>query len=623
MTALLADYRAYSLPVPREDAELCFLEEPVPDLRSRAQQQKRPTRSLVFALKPRDRHSPVYYYAACELTQDRDHHRIARPAPPTPSSVVDARTDDTGILPSFGFTREYQSDLLVAIQCEQRGWSDLARALLQRSLKQMPPGGDDGVGIQIVPKPKPDASQDVVNKENARRALARIAWNHWNNALAEPGANRRRIAEHLQTILSTPFGYDTPESKSLLADIARTAEPPHSVPGSIEAQIDRLVDMGPKGFDINGKNSADVDEVNPRYVDLWRLGFAAVPALMGHLDDTRLTRHIQPAIMNAPARQTRISDVVSDILTDLSGGKAGEPEWRGDGRGYGLKRADVEVWWKKARVIGEQKYLLQHALEPISRPGEVIDKKSEYWPNAHMLHLIAWKYPKYLPQLYETMITRYPHAYKHVLTGLLSESNTPEDQKTALLVRGARGGDNQQRLCAFYELLKLRDERTIPLLVERMEKIPNSPVGPYWNSEAGNMAQIARQADDPRAWKALEKLARRSDVQQRMEILQILCYIGTEGKKRWHSIEFMGKFLDDSSERVVHEAQQAGGSRFEGPFAGFTFPRLSVRNLVAMSMAYDLGINAAPDLSWTEKEWSELRKRVQKALAEKQASLGK
>lgn len=53
---------------------------------------------------------------------------------------------------------------------------------------------------------------------------------------------------------------------------------------------------------------------------------------------------------------------------------------------------------------------------------------------------------------------------------------------------------------------------------------------------------------------------------------------------------------------------------FQGPCAGFTIPRLAVRDLATMKLASLLGMKEAPDEFWTNDQWGALRQEVAKHL---------
>ena len=73
---------------------------------------------------------------------------------------------------------------------------------------------------------------------------------------------------------------------------------------------------------------------------------------------------------------------------------------------------------------------------------------------------------------------------------------------------------------------------------------------------------------------------------------------------------FLAAFLDDAEEPDV----KANPKMFEGPHAGFTFARLSVRDLAAMKIASILEMPEQPNKDWTAEQWEKLRVKVKQAL---------
>ena len=79
----------------------------------------------------------------------------------------------------------------------------------------------------------------------------------------------------------------------------------------------------------------------------------------------------------------------------------------------------------------------------------------------------------------------------------------------------------------------------------------------------------------------LTKVAKRSDVGLRMELMKPMNYIYVGDRQRQERLDFLAGFLEDS------EAPDYGANpkMFDGFHAGFTFKRLELRNLAAMKIA--------------------------------------
>ena len=63
------------------------------------------------------------------------------------------------------------------------------------------------------------------------------------------------------------------------------------------------------------------------------------------------------------------------------------------------------------------------------------------------------------------------------------------------------------------------------VLIATLESLPKTPAEPYWICTEAGFANLVMQTEDPRAWRALEKVAKRSDVGVRMEFMDPMNYI--------------------------------------------------------------------------------------------------
>jgi len=77
-------------------------------------------------------------------------------------------------------------------------------------------------------------------------------------------------------------------------------------------------------------------------------------------------------------------------------------------------------------------------------------------------------------------------------------------------------------------------------------------------------------------------------------------------KNRQRRIAFLAAFLDDDELRP--ESKQTG------PYAAFTFPKITVRDFVTMEIASILNMKDSPDKFWTAEQWTGLREKVKEAL---------
>src|SRR5262249_36868837 len=152
-------------------------------------------------------------------------------------------------------------------QCKARGWDDLARALLERGL-------DKGAGIL-------QFYSSFYQPPNLppHTTLAYMAWTHWANELVKPDTDRSQIARRMKELLDGEPRLDNEGNRTYLKCLQAALVPSNARPGSVEAMIDDLVEVS-----YNPDRTTDYDP-DPRIQRLADAGFAAVPALIEHVDD--------------------------------------------------------------------------------------------------------------------------------------------------------------------------------------------------------------------------------------------------------------------------------------------------------------------------------------------------
>jgi hypothetical protein len=172
-------------------------------------------------------------------------------------------------------------------------------------------------------------------------------------------------------------------------------------------------------------------------------GFDAVPVLIEHLDDHRLTRGMTIGFNNFHSYHLRVSHVVSSILEDLAGDDV-EREGMGLIQGYAVQKAAALAWWEKARKEGEEAYLVRHAL--VNGAGR---------PNLGMLLIITEKYPQALPGLYRKLLDDHRGMESWSLAELIGGSSLAFEKKLELFSYAATLKDSDHRRAALFGLKKV------------------------------------------------------------------------------------------------------------------------------------------------------------------------
>ena len=569
LDALLEDYKSYGLPFPPKEAKLALIQPPPLEIGSFDDNSKERGKIAVFLLPHTQRGKAV-------VVAPLSNFRVSIPKRwkvfREPSDITEYETADTenywismaeadrNVIPTppFDYPTLGEGPLVRAIISYQRGQTALANLFLKRTNPYKYPDYDP------------------------RNELAIMAWNYWIDAFVNDGADRVKVANHLSLLLRVLPDYSDEFSTGFIAALKRSVKRAHSIGDKAERLLDRLVVCKPSEIPDQYNPIEDPSRLSPYYLELWKLGFEAVPTLIKHLDDDRLTRFKYPLhgmggnVTYVPWSY-HVSGISANILRALSGLEE-------------LNQKEVETWWKKAQEVGEEESLMQRALY-------VEDGKMT--SNPHILHLIRWRYPERLAELYETMLTKYPLGDKRLIGKLLA-ARCPDDKRAAdLLIQATKSPNPEQSNAAFWALMQTHDSRFASLLIERMAPASSTaPREPRLDCEVA--ANLARYADDRRIWNALEPLLREG---RRYDAISRLLWVGIEGKKRLHAVQFIGRFLNDAWDAT--------------PYFPDTRTHISIGDMAALNMAGDLGIDAYNFAAWTEKEWKLLREKVREALKRK------
>jgi hypothetical protein len=476
--------------------------------------------------------------------------------------------------------------LITAIQCHYMGWTPLAESIVTQCQ------GDEPIS--------PDT------------ALIQPAWDYWESQLKSPTSDRAKAFKHLKKLIKCDKDLDHGDNHRLLKSLELALTPSKAKPGSIDALIDDLVDYSAT-FD-----GIKFSEHGPRYQRLLERGFEAVPALIEHLADSRLTR--STLYPTGPCKTNlRVQDVVSYLIEGLAGEESTQDwELRQD-HVHTLDKDVVKKWWAQARKIDEEQYAVDHVLP--TKTG---------WEDDHLLHLIAHKYPKHLPKLYKTVLEKHPANPGFEVADVLSKSKLSKEEKMALFLNAEGRSNAEQRYVAILQIKSLDKERYTKLVLDSLENMPKDiDQGEYWTCPEARYASLAVESADPLVWQALENATKRACVGLRTELLQYAAYghgnelhsvflryayhleddeVSDEHRKRL--LTYLATFLDDDTVRDT----SSDPKKYRYGLGGLDFdPPPAVQDYAAMAMAPHFNIEIKLDFNRTREEWAKIREKVREA----------
>jgi len=402
-------------------------------------------------------------------------------------------------------------------------------------------------------------------------------------------SDRKEVWLRLRGLADEDRDLLTRKDRSTLDDLKSTLAPRKSKSSRAEELIDELTDYWDDPDDIDNQIG------HSAYHKLIELGFDAVPALIEHLEDKRLTRTSGRGINQIDARTIRVGELVSGLLDGLADGAIGAADaWWFYGTFANPDAA--RKWWTKAQKIGEEQWLLDHAI----RPTDDDEADSVTRTNRLILRTLGAKYPNRLPALYQTILLKRRNVESEKITDVIAGSKLSHKQKITLLAEGAAHADYAHRFAALQELSVVDVATFQRYLFQALEQFPTEIKDPGQPTPALRIASLIRRTDDQKCWNALAAATRRASPELRLEIIDGAGWRYSPNEatgNRRECIRYLVSFLGDrSGEARVNQ---------------------SVGDFALIQLAYVLGINDSQviQLPQSPREISILRDRV-RTLAE-------
>ncbi len=581
LESLVAQYAKYGLPQPPKQAKLVVLKWSNSTANGVPQYER-----AIALLEPKDPDGEQRYWIGHRTSKLSSHVSVT---PTLPRERIVAATDPGG---PDGLERDFDRDpdLALAIVCASRGWNELAGELLIRSRRA----------------PRNVFQRRAIRPRDHGKALALLAWDYWCGQFCRQEGDRSAILTRLTELKTNVPGLDTLANENIVNDMRLTLQPTKSPVDSLEATIDSLIHLG---VDRPGAELIDLRSVgfHPSYKKIEAMGLDAVPILLKHTHDFRMTRfvtsnHRGPWIV-------RIADVVHQLLSALAGEELSHDILVREGRGRCVDRDHVLFWWSETKKVDAKEFLIQNAITA----GDDGKPKA----NLAILKSLARSYPDDLVDLFTKNFERLEYA--DPLLQAVGSAKLSEHQKSQLFLKAASAKRAETRASSIRQLLAISHQQAVPLLVAELDRIPRTPKKAYWLSSAGPVSQVLCHTDSDVAWSALARNAKRVDMGQRLQMMQAV----TRSGKKKQTVAFFVEFLNDDETRELPGFRDAANAKdidairadlFSGPSAGFMFSKLSVRDYAALQIARILDVPANTDSSWTASEWKSLRQKVREAI---------
>jgi hypothetical protein len=215
-------------------------------------------------------------------------------------------------------------------------------------------------------------------------------------------------------------------------------------------------------------------------------------------------------------------------------------------------------------------------------------------PNPYPLRVLLKRYPRHLPELYQTLLNERPSLESDMLARAIAESSLPLKVKRETLLQGYANDKLQHQLFALWALKDLDHSLFVKLLVPMLEKMPRHVLKNWDMRDGYRTCWLVEYTNDSKVWKTLDVATRKAKIPARMDVLST---VGSAEIKdaliRKRQLAFLASYLTD---------EELGDHRYLG--------RMSVRNTAAMMMAQQFNLPVSFKSKFTPAEWERLHTKV-------------
>ncbi|WP_088258149.1 hypothetical protein [Fimbriiglobus ruber] len=369
------------------------------------------------------------------------------------------------------------------------------------------------------------------------------------------------------------------------------AKPP--APGSVESLVLAFANRPSRGYDFEIFSDPTSGDRKKPLREIALRGFGAIPDLIALLGDRRITAHESGGINHVCPRIIRVGSLSSMLLYRLVGGGDVDPPDEPDPQAW-------RAWWEKNRGQDERRYYVAGVFYR--------NEKQIASVNNTVANIIAQKWPTDLPDLCVQFTTHAgPDADPFGLASALAEARLPKAERVATLAAFARRGTFEHRMSVLRALAKLDAEKAAEVAIPLLDTIPNDTFSGYIRRKFVPFRSVVIIANNDALWRKYVRIVKQSEVRLRMEALNGMSLRNDEARQQ--RLAFLSVFLADETVRDL------SSKPVTDIFAAYNFPRLAVRDFVAMEIASLLKLDDLPDTRWTAEDWSRLREKVRTKLA--------
>ncbi|YCM42956.1 hypothetical protein V2O64_16735 [Verrucomicrobiaceae bacterium 227] len=473
--------------------------------------------------------------------------------------------------------------LITAIQLMRMGHSKIGTELLAHSLKS-------DAGHHRSPL-------YIKEGQSAEQTLAASCLAAAVDSITTPKPDFPQIKRRIKFILEDYPKLNNPAIEHVLKGLDASIQHPKPEPGTIEALIDDYLMSGATdgAMSFNNRKNSAKDALILK-------GFAAIPTLITHLEDTRMTNHLMQGFNNFSSYPMTADLVINSFLQSLANDEFGS-NWLRRQQGYASKKEAVEAWWKSASAIGEKEYVARNTLR--KKEKNTVNISDE------LLAIAIDRYPELLPGIYQDILRSKTHSWP-LATALAAHTEIPFQTRKTAILKGIATDKEAHRNAALQGLWELDRPEAEAILLRLIEKGPKTTDDEYWTDQNAALTRFVSRSHSPKIWKSSHDYLHRSLLGMRMELISNLK--PSEDAPREILFSFFQIFDRYAYDKTVRD--ESSSPKFDGPGAGFPYAKIELRNFIHQHYAYWLKLDVrAPDREeQSPQKWATFRLTVARAV---------
>ncbi len=459
--------------------------------------------------------------------------------------------------------------LTLAAYAQHLGWTELATEAFQR--------GKTSTGSGQYP-------DDVTGSPCHTLAIVRkMAWEKYTYSLVEKHTNRSHAYSMLKKICDDDWHYQVDETE-LIVDLERTLCKTNADLEGIERYITKLCDE-----DANFGWTADLTGSPTAYDEICHLGFDAVPILIAHLNDTRLTKSTF-LTLGTGIQIVRVGEVCSNILHELSDSEY-NPEYDASPE---KRQRLAALWFANAKKIGEEKWASTRAVQM-------------QMSNPTLLRLLAAKYPKRLIEIYREFLKSNVELSSCQIVAAFIHADLTLQEKIDSLLEATHHQRKIHRLDAIKGLAVLDKASSTRALTKHFLRIAVEPQTDEEIAVSAFEIELLWKTNDEKCWDAFIRLLKKVPSSDRIYVLDHLIPDSglLEIARYAHHFRAMESLWSDMEIRNGHVKDLL--------YPAYQYPKLTVGDAVTLQFAKLMDIDVPWKRDRAPEEWTTIRNQVHTA----------